>query len=188
MHHDNAGALHITVLHTLPGRVRLLLEKPAVNPMAFRTIRGVTDISYNPRLQTLLVTYDTSLLDERQLLFRIAASYVSRHPTQLLHVKHAEEKSFSLPPSGALALLAIAADGAVTLAGASVSSITHWVSVAGTLSAVIEHGYTELHQRGSFDPEVMSVIYLINSIGKANMLQASVIAWIVTFGRHIIPR
>ena len=152
MRHDNTGALHITVLHTLPGRVRLQLEKPAVNPMAFRAIRGVTGVSYNPRLQTLLVEYDTRTLDERQLLFRIAASYVSRHPTQLLHVKHAEEKAFSLPPSGALALSAIAADAVLTLTGSPISSVTHWISVAGTLSAVAEHGYNELHQRGSFDP------------------------------------
>ncbi len=41
---------------------------------------------------------------------------------------------------------------------------------------------------GSFDPEVMSIIYLINSIGKTNTFQASLLAWIVTFGRHLIPR
>ena len=51
-----------------------------------------------------------------------------------------------------------------------------------------EHGYQELHTRGSFDPEVMSVVYLINSIGKTNGMQASALAWALTFGRHLIPQ
>ena len=33
----------------------------------------------------------------------------------------------------------------------------------------------------------MSVVYLINSIGKPNAHQASLIAWAMTFGRHLIP-
>lgn len=53
---------------------------------------------------------------------------------------------------------------------------------------MVEHAYQELHTRGSFDPEVMSVVYLINAIGKPNGFQASLLAWIVTFSRHLLPR
>jgi hypothetical protein len=56
------------------------------------------------------------------------------------------------------------------------------------MAAVVEHAYQELQLRGSFDPEVMSVVYLINSIGKTNSFQASLVAWAATFGRHLIPR
>ena len=42
--------------------------------------------------------------------------------------------------------------------------------------------------RGSFDPEVMSMFYLVNSLGKPNGTRASMLAWILTFGRHLIPR
>lgn len=45
------------------------------------------------------------------------------------------------------------------------------------MTAVVEHAYQELHTRGSFDPEVMSVVYLINAIGKPNGFQASLLAW-----------
>ena len=55
------------------------------------------------------------------------------------------------------------------------------------MAAVTEHGYAELHLRGSFDPEVMSVVYLINAIGKENGVRASLVAWVLTFGRHLIP-
>ena len=38
--------------------------------------------------------------------------------------------------------------------------------------------------RGSFDPEVMSVVYLINSVGQPGAVRATLLAWIITFGRH----
>ena len=53
---------------------------------------------------------------------------------------------------------------------------------------MVEHAYQELQVRGSFDPEVMAVVYLINSIGKTNSVQASLVAWAAAFGRHLIPR
>ena len=186
--HDNTGALHITVLHATTGRVRLQFEKSVVDPTPFKKIEGVFYARYNPRIRTLVCNYDPNVIRERQLLFQIGATYVSQQPTELLHVKHAEEATFTVPPSGLLALAAIAMDAAVTLSGSSLTAVTKWLSVGTTLGAVIEHGYQELHQRGSFDPEVMSVIYLFNSIGKTNMLQASAIAWIVTYGRHILPK
>ena len=68
--------------------------------------------------------------------------------------------------------------GATGLTASSLTGLTRWLSAGATLAAVVEHGYQELHVRGSFDPEVMSVVYLINSIGKPNTHQASLIAWV----------
>lgn len=93
-----------------------------------------------------------------------------------------------MAPSGYLALCCIALDGSLTLMGSTLTRFTRWLSVGATLAAVAEHGYQELHARGSFDPEVMSVVYLINSIGKTNGMQASALAWALTFGRHLIPQ
>ena len=53
--------------------------------------------------------------------------------------------------------------------------------------AALFSGYQELQVRGRFDPEVMAVVYLINSIGKTNSAQASLVAWAAAFGRHLIP-
>ena len=93
-----------------------------------------------------------------------------------------------MAPSGYLALGCIGLDGLLTLTGSALTGFTRWLSAGATMAAVVEHGYQELHVRGSFDPEVMSVFYLLNSLGKPNGLQASMLAWIVTFGRHLIPR
>ena len=81
-----------------------------------------------------------------------------------------------------------AVDGALALAGSTLTSVSRWFSTGATIAAVVEHGYQELQVRGSFDPEVMSLVYLINAIGKSNSLQASLLAWAATFGRHIVPR
>lgn len=141
-----------------------------------------------PRIRTLLCEYDPEVIDEAQLIVRIGAAYALQSQAKLLHVRHCEEQGFSMAPSGYLALLCIGLDGALSLADSSLTAFTRWLSTGATLAAVVEHGYQELHVRGSFDPEVMSIVYLINSVGKPGAVRASLLAWIITFGRHLIPR
>ena len=173
---DEHGALHVEVLSAIPGRLRLALEKPITSEAPFLKVEGVRACRYNPRI------------GEEELISRLGAVYAGIVSTELLHVRRSEEEGFSMAPSGFLALACIGLDGAMTMMASPLTVFTRWLSAGATLAAVVEHGYQELHARGSFDPEVMSVVYLINSIGKPNGFQASLLAWIVTFGRHLIPR
>lgn len=182
------GALHLEVMSALPGRIRLTLEKPVDSDAPFRAINGVQMCRYNPRIRTLLCCYDQERIQEEELIIRIGAVYAGLVGTKLLHVKRSEEEGFSMGSSGYLALACLAVDGALTATASPLTQVTRWLSAGATLAAVVEHGYQELRVRGSFDPEVMSVVYLINSIGKTNGFQASLLAWIVTFGRHLIPK
>ena len=188
MHNDNIGAVHLTVLSAMPGRLRLQLEKPIEGEAIFLSIPGLQSCRYNPRIQTMLCCYDKAVISESDLLVRIGALYARLQQTAVLHVKHSEEEGFSMAPSGYLALGCIVLDGMMTLAGSTLTRYTRWLSAGATLTAVVEHAYQELHTRGSFDPEVMSVVYLINAIGKPNGFQASLRAWSVTFSRHLLPR
>ena len=185
---NEKGALHLEVLSAMPGRIRFQLEKPIKSDVPFLGIKGVTRCRYNPRIGTLLCEYDQLTATEEQLLVKIGAVYAGLIGTALLHIKHSEEEGFSMAPSGYLALCCIALDGSLTLMGSTLTRFTRWLSVGATLAAVVEHGYQELHVRGSFDPEVMSVVYLINSVGKPGAVRASLLAWIITFGRHLVPR
>ena len=185
---NEKGALHLEVLSAMPGRIRFQLEKPIKSDVPFLGIKGVTRCRYNPRIGTLLCEYDPEVISEEQLIVRLGAAYAAQTDASLLHIKRSEEEGFSMAPSGYLALLCIGLDGALSLAGSPLTAFTRWLSTGATLAAVAEHGYQELHARGSFDPEVMSVVYLINSIGKANGMQASALAWALTFGRHLIPQ
>ena len=185
---DERGALHFEILHALPGRLRVQIEKPIDSERIFRNVAGVLRCSYNPKIQTLLIEYDPDAVSEENLIVRLAAVYACEKQTKLLHIKHSEEKRFSMAPTGGLALALIGLDGLLKLTGAQLAGVSGWLSTGATLAAVVEHGYQELQTRGSFDPEVMSIIYLINSIGKTNTFQASLLAWIVTFGRHLVPK
>ena len=185
---DERGALHFEILHALPGRLRVQIEKPIDSERIFRNVTGVLRCSYNPKIQTLLIEYDPDAVSEENLIVRLAAVYACEKQTKLLHIKHSEEKRFSMAPTGGLALALIGLDGLLKLTGAQLAGVSGWLSTGATLAAVVEHGYQELQTRGSFDPEVMSIIYLINSIGKTNTFQASLLAWIVTFGRHLVPK
>ena len=184
---DERGALHFEILHAIPGRLRIHLEKPITSAEAFEGVDGVTDCRYNPRIHTLLCRYDQGRISEERVIQSLSAIYAGQVGTELLHVKRSEESGFSMSPSGALALAFIGADGALKLAGSTLTGVSGWLSTGATLAAVVEHAYQELQLRGSFDPEVMSVVYLINSIGKTNSFQASLVAWAATFGRHLIP-
>lgn len=186
--HSEQGAIHLEVLSAIRGRIRLQLEKPVTSAEAFQKVNGVLGCRYNPRIRTLLCEYDPNLISEDQLLIRLGAAYAAQTDARLLHIKHCEEQGFSMAPSGYLALLFIGLDGALSIAGSPLTAFTRWLSTGATLAAVVEHGYQELHVRGSFDPEVMSVVYLINSVGKPGAMRASLLAWIITFGRHLIPR
>lgn len=185
---DECGVLHFEILHALPGRLRVHLEKPVTSPRGFERARGVLSCRYNPRIQTLLCRYDPDVVSEERLIQTLAAIYAVEVSADKLHVKRSEEDGFSMSATGALALAMIGLDGMLNLTGSTLTGITKWFSTGATLAAVVEHAYQELQVRGSFDPEVMAVVYLINSIGKTNSFQASLVAWAATFGRHLIPR
>ncbi len=185
--HTEQGALHLEVLSAIPGRIRICLEKPIESDAPFRNILGIKKVRYNPRIRTMLCLYDPAVITEERLIIRLGAVYAAQANTRLLHVKRCEEEGFSMAPSGYMALGCIALDGAMTVMKSPLTSVTRWLSVGSTLAAVVEHGYQELHVRGAFDPEVMSVVYLFNSIGKPNSIQACLVAWALTFGRHLLP-
>lgn len=185
---NERGALHMIVLSAIPGRVRVQLERPISTDTPFTRIRGVTSCRYNARIRTLICTYEVDITDENTLIAQMGAVYSGLVGTNLLHIRRAEEEGFSMAPSGYLALVCIGLDWVSGVTTSPLTTLTRWLAVGSTLAAVIEHGYQELHVRGTFDPEVMSVVYLINSIGKPNAPQASLIAWAMTFGRHLIPR
>lgn len=186
--HIEQGTSHMEVLSAIRGRLRLQFETAVASDEPFRRVPGVLSCRYNPRIRTLLCEYDPDAISEENLIVRLGAAYAAQTDAGLLHIKHCEEKGFSMAPSGYLALFFIGLDGALSLTGSALTQFTRWLSTGATLAAVVEHGYQELHVRGSFDPEVMSVVYLINSVGKPGAVRASLLAWIITFGRHLIPR
>ena len=144
---NERGALHLEVLCALPGRLRVRLEKPVDCSKAVAALPGVRECRFNERVGTLLCLSDEHAVDVETLIARLAAVYARKTGAALLHIKRSEEPGFRLPPSGALALGCIAADGALTLAASPLTRFSRWLSAGATLAAVTEHGYAELHLR-----------------------------------------
>lgn len=75
-------------------------------------------------------------------------------------------------------------------------NFVRWGALVTTTGAIFEHGYKELNEKGAFDPEVMSIMYLIRSMNRGTVvndetnvgLYSPAIAWLLTFGRHILTR
>ena len=61
-----------------------------------------------------------------------------------------------------------------------------WLAGLGTAGAVIDHAWKELRERGTFDPEVLSLAYLVTAFFRGNLLTASVVTWLASFGRHLV--
>ena len=61
-----------------------------------------------------------------------------------------------------------------------------WLAGLGTAWAVVDHAWKELRERGTFDPEVLSLAYLVTAFVRGNFLTASVVTWLASFGRHLV--
>ncbi len=61
-----------------------------------------------------------------------------------------------------------------------------WLVGVGTAWSVVDHAWNELRERGTFDPEVLSLAYLVTAFVRGNLLTASVVTWLASFGRHLV--
>ncbi len=183
--------IDLEITHILPNRMRLHLPDGISNiKTAEKYIcseESIYTFSYNKVIKTALVTFDSELTKDK-VLTRIATLYSMQNELKNVHIKdctnYGEEK---VTPSGTIALLGIITNTAIQLSipTSYIATITKWCAVGTTAGAVIEHAYHELSDRGSFDPEVMSIMYLLDSIGKGQTIYSTPLVWILVFGRHL---
>lgn len=186
-----ADGLYIRVLHRLPGRLRLRLSSAPQRPGDMeRTVKlhaGVQEVTYSPHTRSLLLRFDGSEISQEELIIR-AAVFVSLDnelaPVRVYSDYEATGLSNSAYLSGFLILTALASRLVPRLAPAR--NLLDWAGGAGTAYAVLDHAYGELKERDSFDPEVLSVIYLMTSFAQGRVLPAALFSWIATFGRHLM--
>lgn len=184
-------AITIRVVHSLPGRVRLRLSLPplAADEMV-KTVKdhpGISRISFNPHTRSVLLQYDLNETSQEELIIRVAV-YISQEndlqPVRVFSEAKALEMSESAFFSGFLILASLA--GRLIPQTAAFRSVLDWTAGIGTAYSIFDHGYEEFRERGNFDPEVLSVIYLLSSFSQGKFLPATLFTWIATFGRHLV--
>jgi hypothetical protein len=70
--------------------------------------------------------------------------------------------------------------------GTSVPRTIERLAALCTGAAVLQHGWREIRERGYFDPEVLSLTYLLRSSYQGDYGRGALITWMLTFGRHLL--
>jgi hypothetical protein len=182
----------VTVVHSLPGRVRARLSvapRDAQRMLAgVREHPGMESISFSPVTRSILARFNPHEISREEIVLRIAFHLsldCGAAPVRLL--AEPEQRS-ALGGSAALSAAALALSLAMHGLKTAKGSPTRWDWLAGlgTAWAVADHAWTELRERRTFDPEVLSLAYLVTAFGRGNFLTASVVTWLASFGRHLV--
>jgi hypothetical protein len=181
-------ALALTITHRLPGRLRLRLSRPLNDPsMLTRHVSqhdGMLGISYTPVSGSVLVLSDPGRVAQEEIVLRVALALSLDHGAEPVRVYSDPSAPHLGPPavlSGVALLVAVVAHlGRRAHTGADLAA------GAATLWAAADHGWGEIRQRGTFDPEVASLFLLVAAMVRGNTLPAALLTWFSTFGRHLV--
>ncbi|MDT3427047.1 hypothetical protein J2Z22_002581 [Paenibacillus forsythiae] len=183
----------IVIVHRLPNWIRMRLSLPIRSEKDFYTMLneqgGIQSFEYNPVIKSVLISFNHVHIDTEEVLIRSAIAYSQQYdmaPVRLYSDRPAKElPTLSYYSLAAIGLMAVVSTTGILL-NTTLREVLKWTMVGTTIGAVMEHAYDEISERGAFDPEVVSVMYLFNSLNKGNLLSAAGITWIATFGRHLI--
>jgi hypothetical protein len=184
----------VTVVHSLPGRVRARLSvAPADVQRMLAEVRehpGMESISFTPVTKSVLVRFNPREISQEEIVLRIAVQLSLDCGLVPVRLLAEPEQQPALGGSAAVSAAALALSLAIhglRMAGRSPTR-WDWLAGLGTAGAVIDHAWKELRERGTFDPEVLSLAYLVAAFVRGNFLTASVVTWLASFGRHLVAR
>jgi hypothetical protein len=181
----------ITIAHEIPGRIRyrlshLLTDANAVSGRV-RGHLGIREVAYTAVTRSFVVTFDSALVNGKELTVRLGMAYSldqDLKPVKLFSSAIKEEMSPFAMFAGAALLVSLAAR---IRSRTGVPALEFGAGMI-TAMASLEHGYQEVQERGEFDPEVLSVVYLVTAFFRGNLLPASIVTWLATFGRHLVSQ
>ena len=181
----------IVIAHKIKGRIRIKLSHPLRNgEELMKNLVKKDEIykaNYTDITKSILIEYNPYRISEDEVIIRVIALYSKSYdmiPIRLIY----ESKKKNLPPMAFYSLLILGIGGIskYKTMNQQISDFINWAVVGTTIGAIGEHAYNEVNERGYFDPEVVSVMYLINSVTKGEFLLPSAVTWLTTFGRHLI--
>ena len=197
----------IEVVFSIEGRIRLRVSKKTSNALTIlKKLKQNKEIyrgRYTDITNTFVLEYDPESVNLNKLIMSFCGYYSKDIGAKRIRLKYRLSKKQNLGYTSILSLSAILVDLSINLFGISIPNLTYrsfirWCAIATTIGAIFEHGYRELNENGAFDPEVMSIMYLLNSVNTATKTSTlastetpfypAIIAWLLTFGRHILTK
>lgn len=183
----------IFIAHSMHNRVRLKLSHSIKNTTRFKEAienkKGIISFDYSEITDSILIYFEPLEINIIEIIVRVAIEYSKEH--RLSCIKILNKNNYNSMPKGAYYSLGVIMSSYIIKnisSRAGIHKILNWLSVGSTASAIVEHALMEVKNKGSFDPEVVSVMYLFDSVRKGNYLRAAIITWLTTFGRHLINK
>lgn len=201
--------MQVDVIFSIKGRMRLGVSESPNKPMkmlkALKKFKEINRAEYNTITKTFVIEYDQEDSNIEKIILNFCGLYSQDKGVTKISLNYKLSKTSSIGYSSLISLAMILVDmGSYTVAhvgkGAGMAhglaygrarKAMRWFSVGSTMGAIFEHGYNELKQNGAFDPEVMSIMYLFNTMNDITddkMNYSPLIAWSLTYGRHILTR
>lgn len=198
----------VDVVFSASGRLRVRVQTRPNNPLsilnALKKNKEIVKGSYNNIINTFILEYKKEDIEVSKLLLSFCGLYAQSMDIASIKLNYKLTRKNTMGYSSFVSMAFILADLGInfmgmdsTVGGFQYKNFIRWCAVGTTIGAIFEHGYKELSENGAFDPEVMSIMYLLNSINKNGItpeegssvgLYSPIIAWLLTFGRHILTR
>lgn len=183
-----ADGLSLVVAHRLPGRVRLELSHPLRDAARMKRAivehAGVDEVRYTAITQSVLLRFDPVQASAEEMIVRVALCLSLDYDSQSVRLLAAPEQH-SVTNSAWYSALALSLACGARLFGPAQRSFDLLASFS-TAGAVLAHAWQEVEDHGNFDPEVLSVVYLLAAIIKGHSVPAALFTWVTTFGRHLV--
>lgn len=196
--------IEIDVVSSISGRIRLRASKEPKDPL--KLLNNLKEKTYLEKgrycsvNRTFVLEYKPNAINLNNLILNFCGFYSEDLGIKEIKLNYKLLKRDTMGYSSLISLGAIIIDAGMNLFGIGVAnrgyrSFIRWCTIGTTIGAIFEHGYKELNENGAFDPEVMSIMYLINSVNRgmpqnegSYVFYPAIIAWLLTFGRHILTR
>lgn len=184
--------LTMTVLHSLPNRVRLKLSVPIKKVDIFKrnVSHGVEylELNYNPISRTVVVNFDPDIILLQEVIYKVITAFSIENgmiPVRLLEeVRVKNLGNWSLYSAATIAMSGL--HSLINKNNAELQNIMNWFSLGMTSAAIMEHAYSETKRKGVFDLEILPAIYLMKSFLNTPNLSLVAMIWLTTFGRHLV--
>ena len=185
-----SAELSVTLIHGLPGRLRLRLSAAPRDVQGFLAAvtahEGLGDVRYTPITRSLLIRYETGHLTTEEILLRtaMACSFDHDHvPVVILPDPESEVMTDASILAGLLLLVAALARWSA-LGGPN--SLLEKGAGVGVALAVLQHGWREAREKNTIDPELLTLGYLFTAFTRSKPLRGAAVTWAASFGRHLL--
>lgn len=185
-----SAELSVTLLHGMPGRLRLRLSAPPREVESFLAAvmahDGFGDVRYTPITRSVLIRYETGHLTTEEILLRtaMACSFDHDHAAVVILPDPDGEVMTDAAIVAGLWLLVAALARWSALVGPN--SLLEKGAGLGVALAVLQHGWREVREKGMVHPELLTLGYLFTAFARSTPLRGAAVAWAASFGRHLL--